>query len=80
MGPSHRRATLLTRNHMHHAIRYHDRLLAGLSRRQLLNIAWKLGAAALLHDKRETWATTSVLPADGALVYENEQLLVKLAP
>lgn len=33
---------------MHNAIRYHDRLLAGLSRRQLLNLAWKLGAAAVL--------------------------------
>jgi len=32
------------------------------------------------YDKRGSWTTTSVQPADGSLFYENEQLLVKLAP
>jgi alkaline phosphatase D len=33
---------------MRDAIRFYDRALLGMSRRQLLNAAWKLGAAALL--------------------------------
>jgi alkaline phosphatase D len=33
---------------MHDAIRFYDRALCRLSRRELLNIAWKLGAAAVL--------------------------------
>ena len=33
---------------MHDALRFYDRALQGLSRRELLNIAWKLGAAAVL--------------------------------
>ena len=31
------------------SIRYYDRALARLSRRQVLNVAWKLGAAAVLY-------------------------------
>ena len=30
-----------------HALNFYDRTLARLSRRQLLNLAWKLGAAAI---------------------------------
>jgi len=33
---------------MHDAIRFYDRLLSRMSRRELLNVAWKLGAAAIL--------------------------------
>jgi alkaline phosphatase D len=32
---------------MSDAVRFHDRTIAAMSRRQLLNIAWKLGAAAI---------------------------------
>ena len=32
------------------------------------------------YDKRGSWTTTSVQPAEGSLFYENEQLLVKLVP
>jgi len=32
------------------------------------------------YDKVGSWPTTAILPADGSLFYENEQLLVKLVP
>jgi len=32
------------------------------------------------YDKLGSWTTTSLQPADGALFYENQQLLVKLTP
>jgi alkaline phosphatase D len=34
---------------MHHGIRFYDRALQRLTRRELLNVAWKLGAAAVLY-------------------------------
>ena len=43
---------------MRDAIRFYDRTLSRLSRRELLNIAWKLGATAVLQPlvSRTTWA------------------------
>jgi alkaline phosphatase D len=43
---------------MHDAICFYDRTLSRLSRRELLNIAWKLGAAAVLQPlaSRTAWA------------------------
>lgn len=34
---------------MHDGIRFYDRALRRLTRRQLLNVAWKLGTAAVLY-------------------------------
>src|SRR5262245_8648610 len=43
---------------MHDSRRFYDRTLSRLSRRELLNIAWKLGAAAVLQPLASTmtWA------------------------
>ena len=43
---------------MTHAIRFYDRCLSKLSRRELLNIAWKLGAATILQPaiSRVAWS------------------------
>ncbi len=41
---------------MSNAIRFYDRALARMSRRELLNLAWKLGAAAILQPLASTTA------------------------